>query len=116
MDKDSIFEEKEYIWVKIIWAIVISGLIPIIGGLIIIYRGYINYNRKVIKMFKIENQAVYARDRRYNSGQRYEGHQQVKIPVMTQANEAQKKRSKIKSCGYFVVGICSVVLYIFAAI
>src|SRR5690606_20440406 len=74
-------EEKEYIWVKFFWAIIISGLLPFLGGLIIIYRGYVNYNHKLIKMYKTESQSVYASDKRYKSGQRYEGTKQVKIPV-----------------------------------
>jgi len=113
MDHECLFEDKEYIWVKIIWAIIISGALPIIGGLVIIYRGYINYNRRVVKMFKIESQAVYASDRRYNSGQRYEGHQKVKTPVIVEANEEQIRRAKSKSYGYFTAGIISLIFYAF---
>jgi hypothetical protein len=111
IEKEGLVEEKEYVWVKIIWAIVISTILPIIGGLIIIYRGYVNYNKKFVKMFRIESQAVYAQDRRYDTGQRYEGHKQVKIPVQIEADEIQLKRAKIKSCCYFIVGISFIILY-----
>lgn len=106
-------EEKEYIWVKFFWAIIISGLLPFLGGLIIIYRGYVNYNHKLIKMYKTESQSVYASDKRYKSGQRYEGTKQVKIPVKVEITAKQKQRKKIKSYGYFVIGSISIIIYFF---
>src|SRR5690606_32163822 len=94
IDTSNLIEEKEYIWVKFFWAIIISGLLPILGGLIIIYRGFVNYNRKLVKMYRTENQSVYASDKRYKSGRRYEGTKQVKIPVkvrlMTNKNGEKK--------------------------
>src|SRR5690606_15969432 len=81
IDVSTLIEEKEYVWVKFFWAIIISGFLPILGGLIIIYRGFVNYNKKLIKMYKTESQSVYASDKRYKTGVRYEGKRQVKIPV-----------------------------------
>src|SRR5690606_919790 len=114
IDTSNLIEEKEYIWVKFFWAIIISGLLPILGGLIITYRGFVNYNRKLVKMYRTENQSVYASDKRYKSGQRYEGTKQVKIPVKVEINDKQKRRKKIKSYGYFVIGISSIIIYSFA--
>ncbi|MGG7036539.1 MAG: hypothetical protein ACI7YS_15285 [Flavobacterium sp.] len=113
MDSSNLIEEKEYVWVKFIWAIIISGLLPILGGFIIIYRGFVNYNRKLAKMYKSESQSVYASDKRYNSGHRYEGTRQVKIPVKVELNDKQKQRTKIKSYGYFIIGSISIIIYLF---
>ena len=113
IDTSNLIEEKEYVWVKLFWAIIISGLLPILGGLIIIYRGFVNYNKKLVKMYRTESQSVYASDKRYKSGRRYEGTKQVKIPVKVEINDKQKRRTKIKSYGYFVIGITSIVIYPF---
>lgn len=107
-------EEKEYIWVKLFLAFIISVLLPFLGGLIIIYRGYVNYNHKLIKMYKTESQSVFVSDRRYKSGQRYEGTEQVKIPVKVKINAKQKQRKKIKSYGYFIIGSISIIIYFLA--
>lgn len=113
IDTTGLFEDKEYIWVKIFWGIIISFIIPIIGGLIIIYRGFVNYNKKTVKLYRLERQAVYAADRRYNTGQRFEGHREVKVPVIAEINDEQKQRARIKSYGYFIVGIGSLLFYAF---
>ena len=113
IDTSNLIEEKEYVWVKCFWAIIISGLLPILGGLIIIYRGAVNYNRKLVKMYRTESQSVYAIDKRYKFGRRYSGTKQVKIPVKIEINEKQKRRTKIKSYGYFVIGITSILIYFF---
>lgn len=114
IESTGLFEEKEYISVKLFWAIVISGLLPILGGIIILYRGYVNFNKKNIKLYKIENQAVYSLDKRFKTGTRYEGTKQVKIPVNIETNEIQRKRAKIKSYGYLIIGITSIIIYVLA--
>lgn len=112
IDPKSLIEKKEYIGVKFFWAILISALVPIIGGLIIVYRGFANFNKKFITMYKIEKHSVYASDRRYKTGRRYEGTKQVKVPVQIQINESQKSRKRDKSYGYFIIGVLSIVFYI----
>jgi hypothetical protein len=114
IESTDLIEEKEYIYVKFFWAIILSGLIPILGGLIVLYRGYVNFNKKFIKMYKIENQAVYSQDKRFKTGNRYEGTKQIKIPVNIETNEEQKKRAKIKSYGYLIIGMTSIIMYILA--
>ncbi len=42
--------EKEHIWVKLIYAIIIRMFVPVLGGLLVIYRGHINWNKKTKKM------------------------------------------------------------------
>lgn len=113
VDTKNLIEPKEYISVKFFWAIVISGLLPFLGGLIIIYRGFVNFKKKFIKMYRLESQSVYASDKRYKSGRRYAGTRQTKIPVKVEINDNQQRRLKIKSYGYFIIGTASIIIYIF---
>ena len=46
-------EEKEYVFIKFLWAILLSALIPLIGSVIVIYRGYVNIKKNNIKMYFI---------------------------------------------------------------
>lgn len=105
-------KEKEYIWVKLLWAIIISGLLPVLGGLIIIYRGFINFNKKFVKMYKIKHKPIYVKDRRYKTGLRFEGMKQVKVPVKVEINNEQKLKARKKSYGYFVLGILSIITHL----
>jgi hypothetical protein len=62
-------------------------------------------------MYKLEKQAVYKTDRRHTTGQKFEGYQQIKVPIEIDIDEEQKKKNKIKSTGYFIIGILSIILY-----
>lgn len=110
-NSENLIADKEYIFIKLMWACVLSAIIPIIGGLIVVYRSYVNNKKTTKKMFKIEKQAVYKADRRHTTGQRFEGYQQVKVPIEIDIDEEQKKKNKIKSIGYFIIGILSIVVY-----
>lgn len=52
-NSENLIEYKEYIYIKLFWAFVLSAIIPIIGGLIVVYRGYVNYKKTTKKMYKI---------------------------------------------------------------
>jgi hypothetical protein len=110
-DSENLIPNKEYIFIKIMWAFVLSFIIPIIGGLIVVYRGYVNNKKTTMKMFKIEKQAVYKVDKRHSTGKRFEGYQQIKVPIEIDIDVEQKNKNKIKSIGYFIIGILSIIVY-----
>jgi hypothetical protein len=109
---ENLFEEKEYIFIKLFWAAVLSTILPIIGGLIVIYRGFVNQKKTSKKMFKIEKQAVYKIDRRYTTGKRFEGYREIKVIVEVDIDESKKRKNLIKSIGYFIIGGLSLLIYI----
>jgi hypothetical protein len=110
-NSENLIADKEYIYIKLMWACLLSIIIPIIGGLIVVYRGYVNKKKTTKKMYKLEKQAVYKTDRRHTTGQKFEGYQQIKVPIEIDIDEEQKKKNKIKSTGYFIIGILSIILY-----
>ena len=77
------------------------ALIPLIGSLIVIYRGYVNIKKNNIKMYKIEKQPVYSIDRRYTTGKRLDGYKEIKVPVYIDLN--QKERKSIKFSLFYIV-------------
>lgn len=110
-NSENLFEEKEYIYIKLMWACVLSAIIPIIGGLIVVYRGYVNNKKITKKMYKLEKQAVYKSDQRHKTGKRFEGYQQIKVPIEIEIDENQKNKNKVKSIGYFIIGFLSILVY-----
>lgn len=110
--QDNLVEEKEYVYIKFFWAILLSFLIPLIGSLIVIYRGYVNIKKNKISMYKIERQPVYSIDRRHTSGKRLDGYREIKVPYYIEIDENQKSKNKFKSIGYFVIGFSILIFYI----
>lgn len=108
---ENLFEEKEYIFIKLFWAAVLSTILPIIGGLIVIYRGFVNRKKTSKKMFKIGKQAVYKIDRRFTTGKRLEGYREIKITVEVNIDESKRRKNLIKSSGYFIIGGLSLLAY-----
>lgn len=109
---ENLIEEKEYVFIKFLWAILLSALIPLIGSLIVIYRGYVNIKKNNIKMYKIEKQPLYSIDRRYTTGKRLDGYKEIKVPVYIEIDEKQKAKNKFKSIGYFTIGFLILIIYI----
>tara|TARA_R110000823_G_scaffold314507_2_gene443830 strand:- start:365 stop:874 length:510 start_codon:yes stop_codon:yes gene_type:complete len=111
---DNLIEKKEYVYIKFFWAILLSALIPLIGSIIVIYRGYVNIKKNTISMYKIEKQPVYSIDRRHTTGKRLDGYREIKIPYYMEIDEKQKAKNKFKSIGYFVIGFSILIIYIFS--
>ena len=103
--------EKEYIWVKSFWGLIICFCIPIFGSLLLFYRAYVNFYKKTITAYKNEKQAVYKSDRRYTNGRKLLGYQNVKIPVKIEIDETQRKRAKIKSYIYIIIALLPLLIY-----
>lgn len=112
INSDNLIEEKEYVYIKFLWAILLSALIPLIGSLIVIYRGYVNIKKNKISMYKIERQPVYSIDRRHTTGKRLDGFKEVKVPVYLEIDEKQKSKNKLKGIGYFAIGFSILIIYI----
>lgn len=102
---ENLIQKKEYIGIKFFLAILLSTFLPILGGLIVIYRGFVNFNKDHKTLHRIEKQSVYASDKRYSTGRRYEGHKEVAVPVKVEIDENQKSRNRFKSYGYFLIGL-----------
>lgn len=105
-------EEKEYVYVKLIWAILLSLVIPFAGSLIVFYRGYVNYTKDYKLMYRLEEKAMYKRDGRYRNGQKYIGHQRIKVDVKVDIDSKKKASNKIKAWGYFTIGCISFIFWI----
>ena len=97
-------EEREYIYVKLFWAIVLSLVLPLLGSLIVIYRGYVNYTKNYKTMYRMEQQTVYSRDRRFRNGLRPEGYRDVKVTEKVAIDEQKKGKNRYKAIGYFIIG------------
>lgn len=106
-----LLEEKEYIYVKFIWAIFLSFVIPYLGSFIVIIKGFINYFNKYTSMYRIEQRAVYKTDNRYSNGRRFLGMQGVKISTDVKLTPEQQRFKRIKAIGYFVIGFGVIVFY-----
>ncbi|RTY80624.1 hypothetical protein EKL97_10160 [Flavobacterium sp. LS1P28] len=109
---DNLIEEKECVYIKFFWAILLSTLIPLIGSLIVIYRGYVNIKKNKTSMYKIEKQPVYSIDRRHTTGKRLNGYREIKVPFYIEIDEKQKAKNKFKSIGYFVISFSILIIYI----
>src|SRR5690606_25456099 len=58
-ETENLIKKKEYIGIKFFWAILLSVFIPILGGLIVIYRGFVNFNKNHTTLHRIEKQSIY---------------------------------------------------------
>ncbi|MBS9773795.1 MAG: hypothetical protein KGV59_01380 [Tenacibaculum sp.] len=86
---------KEYVWVKLLWAIEISIFVPILGCLWVIYRGYINWNKQTEERLKAFNG--------------YSCSMPEKFPISAES----KKRNRRKAIGYFITGLFGVWFWIY---
>jgi hypothetical protein len=112
IDDTTLIKEKEYPLLKIIYAVIISFALPIVGSLIVIYRAILNLNAKEMTLFRLEKQGVYSQDKRYTSGKRYEGNRIVKIPVKVSISLQESKLKTIKGILYLVIAISVLIFYI----
>lgn len=96
---------KEYIWVKWIWAVLISILIPFIGAFLILYRSIINFFKKTQKVDKLTTSPVYKSDKRYKEGVRYSGVTTVKNEIKIEPLPGYLKKQRIKAVGYLVIAL-----------
>lgn len=110
-ENTSLLKEKEYPLIKIIYAIILSVFVPIIGSFIVLYRAFVNLKAKQMTMYKLENQGVYSSDRRFTNGQRYEGNKTVKVPIKVDITEKEKKVKTFKGISYLIVSIGVLIMY-----
>lgn len=104
--------QKDYTILKIICAFFLA-ILPYLGGVILIYRGIVNCIRKSKKLYRTEQRANYVQDRRYKSGARYVGSSNVEIVVGEIEDTKFKKIFLLKGIIYLVIGIGSILLYIY---
>jgi len=110
-ENSNLIKEKEYPLIKIIYAIILSVFIPLIGSFIVLYRAFVNLKSKQMTIYKLQNQEVYSADRRFSSGQRYEGSKTVKIPVLIDITEKEKKIRTFKGISYLIISIGVLLMY-----
>lgn len=110
-ENSNLIKEKEYPLIKIIYAIILSVFIPVIGSFIVLYRAFVNLKAKQMTMYELQNQGVYSSDRRFTSGQRYEGSKTVKIPVKIDITEQEKKVKTFKGISYLIISIGALIMY-----
>jgi hypothetical protein len=110
-ENSNLFKEKEYPLVKIIYAIIISVFLPVIGSFIVLYRAFVNLKATQMTMYKLQNQEVYSSDRRFTNGQRYEGSKTVKIPIKIDITEQEKKVKSFKGISYLIVAVGVLIMY-----
>lgn len=110
-ENSNLLKEKEYPLIKIIYAIILSVCIPVIGSFIVLYRAFVNLKSKQMTMYKLQNQGVYSSDRRFSSGQRYDGSKIVKIPVLIDITEKEKKVKNFKGISYLIISIGVLIMY-----
>jgi hypothetical protein len=112
IDRENLQKEKEWPLIKIFWAIIISLFLPIIGSLIVLYRAILNLKAKEMTLYRFDSQPVYSSDRRFTNGRRFEGNRQVKIPVIVEINENEKKIKLLKGVSYLIISVCFLIVWI----
>lgn len=102
----------EYVPLKILLALFLSWIVPVFGGICYIYFGihYI-FIEKFRKYYRIEKLEVYAADRRFKTGKRFEGHRDVKVIYKGPVDDVKRKSNVIKGVFYLFIGITSAVYY-----
>lgn len=110
-ENSNLIKEKEYPLIKIIYAIILSVFIPVIGSFIVLYRALVNLKATQMTMYELKNQGVYSPDRRFTNGQRYEGSKTVKIPVKIDITEKEKKVKTFKGISYLIIAIGVLIMY-----
>lgn len=98
---------------KYILVIIFGVFVPYIGVPIILFFGYKISIRKKITILKKESRAVYNRDRRFKTGQRYEGHRTHFKREKVEVNELEQEYLKIKSRNYYKIGIGLAIFWVF---
>lgn len=109
---EGLHTKKEYSILKIICAFFLS-LLPYLGGAILIYRGIVNCLRKTRKLYKTEQKANYVQDRRYKSGARLVGTTNVEVVAGEVEDVKYIKVCFVKGIFYLVIGVGSIVLFIY---
>lgn len=109
---DGLVEKREYIVSRWFYAIIFSFIIPILGGLIVVFMGYININKNYMMMSKIENVPIYKSDKRFTTGRKYMGYQEVKKDIKVDITGDRIINNKIKAIGYFAIGFVAFIYYI----
>ncbi|HYD91961.1 MAG TPA: hypothetical protein VEA37_10805 [Flavobacterium sp.] len=105
---------KEYVIIKIIGAAIFSLLLPFVGGLVTIYRGYYNAFIKSHKSYyRIEKEAVFVSDKRYKTGTRLDGYKNVKVIFKGELDKPKSQSNKIKGILYILTGLFFVAFYIY---
>ena len=110
-DNSNLIKDKEYPLIKIIYAIILSVFVPVIGSFIVLYRAFVNLKAKQMTMYELKNQGVYSSDRRFTGGKRYEGSKIVKVPVKIDISEQEKKIKTFKGISYLIVAIGVLLMY-----
>lgn len=108
---DGVYTKQENTVFKVIGAIILSFVIPFVGGAILIYKGIVNYKKETAKLYKKELQATYVQDRRYKSGQRFEGNREIEVYVGEIEDDKYKKISTIKGIIYLIIGSLSILFF-----
>jgi len=103
--------QKEYVLIKYFWACVIC-LIPILGVGIVLWRAFANYFKKTKTVYRTEQQTITKQDRRTRTGTRLEtiNHE---VEVKVDVDEELKRKSRLKSYGYFVIAFLGILYHIF---
>lgn len=97
-----------YFWIGLF------SLIPLVGSIIWLYKSMKNFFKTKTDCYTYKTRAIYARDRRYRTGARYEGSYQEKV-YFTNKIEATKKERKIYIGKGFVALLLAFSLYYFYA-
>lgn len=111
-ENSNLIKEKEYPLIKIGYALILSVVLPVIGSFIVLYRAFVNLKSKHMIMYKLEKQGIYSSDRRFTSGKRYEGYNTIKIPILIDITENEKKIKTIKGISYLLISICVLIMYL----
>lgn len=111
-----VFLVEENVEAKIFGAIVFSMILPFVGGVIAVYRGYYNIRKDFSMFYRKEMQMQYKPDKRFNTGKRPLGEIEVKITSKGDLVPVQKESNIKKGKAYIFIGIFSVVFYIITLI
>lgn len=103
-------EIKEYIPIKWFWAAFLSLIIPMIGGLIIFFRGVTTFNRAYMMAYIVEPHEVYEK-RQFSAEKQFVGHKNIHTEVKVDISPRKKVFQKIKCFGYMFIGAMSLVIY-----
>ena len=76
-----------------------------LGTAILLINGLIKINQKDIKAYYYKKIAVYAKDRRYKRGVRFEGYQEQKVTTQIKASEEEIKELKKVGIVYIAISI-----------
>lgn len=96
----------------IAWAFV-GILFNVIGCIVLIISGYRRLKDKYrVSAWKYESQAVWVADRRYKTGERYDGHQLTRHKVKVDASEYEIEQNEKIAKIYLYTGFFALILFI----